>query len=362
MTYTSSGQNANPLGWMTMPEADIILATAKERIWASNSDPQVRFEILDRVIREIVLHPQDGLKNILVLERLGHSAGNSILKEVLLKGIKRAFSSSLKKYQRWRDRLPTMAWEYNPVTKQPKLVDLENLDEDSENESKETAFHQNEDAILNQLNSFESSDLQIHCFSFENVSRFSFGLLLDFIRPTHIILCDIDLPFLRTIELYQWGRLASILSMTRETDQEMDPPSLSVSVFQQEGSAQEHRYLIQLRAEVDAFTALSKMNVKFPLIAATNVHEILSRIYVDTREFRSILPSLLHSSDRFEVFPMMLSIGDYIIERKLNLFDHFGELGKSSFLQMFIERKSLSDLVGSFTNGRLYDFCVPSSS
>ncbi|KGG51961.1 ERCC4-like protein, partial [Mitosporidium daphniae] len=273
---------------------------------------------------------------------LNYSGRHSFLKEVLVKGVEKTFASSLKKYKAWKDRLPSMAWEYNPVTKQPRIVDLEAIDKDEQGNEDEIC----PDKILEQICDFELPDIQIHCFSFENVSRFCSGLLLEFIKPTHIILCDIDLAFLRTIELYQWSRLSSALSMSLDTEKGLEPPPLFVSVFQQEGSAQEHRYLINLRAEADAFTSLLKIEVKFPLTTTTDIEGALAKVYVDTREFRSILPSLLHSSGRFDICPMMLSIGDYVIQRKL---------GHSSLIQLFVERKSLSDLVGSLTNGRLYD-------
>jgi len=59
------------------------------------------------------------------------------------------------------------------------------------------------------------------------------------------------------------------------------------------------------------------------------------------REFRSTLPSLLHGA-RFLVKPKTLGIGDYIITP-----------------DMAVERKSIPDLIQSFTSGRL---CVLSLS
>lgn len=68
-----------------------------------------------------------------------------------------------------------------------------------------------------------------------------------------------------------------------------------------------------------------------------------NQVIVDVREFRSSLPSMLHS-DGFEVLPLTISIGDYIITP-----------------EMCVERKSLPDLIGSFNSGRLrvlFLFCL----
>lgn len=57
------------------------------------------------------------------------------------------------------------------------------------------------------------------------------------------------------------------------------------------------------------------------------------------REFRSSLPGILYGGG-FEVIPVTLGIGDYIITP-----------------EMAVERKSIPDLMQSFNSGRL---CVPS--
>ena len=54
------------------------------------------------------------------------------------------------------------------------------------------------------------------------------------------------------------------------------------------------------------------------------------------REFRSALPSILHSRG-FEIVPVTLEVGDYVLSPEL-----------------CVERKSISDLYGSFKSGRLH--------
>jgi DNA excision repair protein ERCC-4 len=65
-----------------------------------------------------------------------------------------------------------------------------------------------------------------------------------------------------------------------------------------------------------------------------------TQVIVDMREFRSSLPGLLHAG-KFEVIPVTLSIGDYIITP-----------------EMAVERKSIPDLIQSFNSGRLCVGCL----
>ena len=60
-----------------------------------------------------------------------------------------------------------------------------------------------------------------------------------------------------------------------------------------------------------------------------------SQVIVDMREFRSTLPSLLHAA-KMLVIPATLTVGDYILTPDI-----------------CVERKSIPDLVQSFTSGRL---------
>lgn len=61
------------------------------------------------------------------------------------------------------------------------------------------------------------------------------------------------------------------------------------------------------------------------------------------REFRSELPSLIHRRG-IDIEPVTLEVGDYILTP-----------------EMCVERKSVSDLIGSLNNGRLYSQCVSMS-
>jgi len=62
------------------------------------------------------------------------------------------------------------------------------------------------------------------------------------------------------------------------------------------------------------------------------------KIVVDIREFKCSLPPTLHAHG-FAIVPYTLQVGDYILNP-----------------EMCVERKSIQDLIGSFTSGRLLAF------
>merc|ERR1711874_48800 len=63
----------------------------------------------------------------------------------------------------------------------------------------------------------------------------------------------------------------------------------------------------------------------------------MGKVIVDMREFRSLLPSLLHKRG-IDIEPVTLEVGDYILTPEI-----------------CVERKSISDLIGSLNSGRLYN-------
>ncbi|XP_037794294.1 LOW QUALITY PROTEIN: DNA repair endonuclease XPF-like [Penaeus monodon] len=65
--------------------------------------------------------------------------------------------------------------------------------------------------------------------------------------------------------------------------------------------------------------------------------KVPQRIIVDMREFRSELPALIHKRG-IDIDPVTIEVGDYILTP-----------------DVCVERKSLSDLIGSLNSGRLYN-------
>jgi len=173
---------------------------------------------------------------------------------------------------------------------------------------------------------------------------------LEELQPSFIILYDTDPTFIRRIEVYR----SSCSSR-----------QVRVYFVYYGGSVEEQRYLSAVRREKDAFTRLinekAGMAVTLTLdgfgvedpqeaflrtvntrIAGGGRLQATAeppRVIVDVREFRSSLPSLLHGRQMI-VIPCTLTVGDYILSPT-----------------MCVERKSVKDLIQSFSNGRLYTQC-----
>ncbi|KAG0340657.1 hypothetical protein BG000_011435 [Podila horticola] len=170
--------------------------------------------------------------------------------------------------------------------------------------------------------------------------------LLENIKPRFIIMYDPDPMFVRCIEVYKACN-----------------PGKQVRVYftVYDNSVEEQLYLSALRREKDAFTKLIKdKSVMVLPIGDVHAQQIkdqsllrnihtriagggktgedapLPRIVVDAREFRSSLPSILHSQG-MTLDPATITVGDYVLSPNI-----------------CVERKSISDLIQSFASGRLY--------
>ena len=76
------------------------------------------------------------------------------------------------------------------------------------------------------------------------------------------------------------------------------------------------------------------------------------KVIVDMREFRSELPSLLHKRG-IEIEPVTLEVGDYILSPEICV--ERSTITPVHQFQLLHCRKSISDLIGSLANGRLYN-------
>lgn len=186
--------------------------------------------------------------------------------------------------------------------------------------------------------------------------------LLNELLPSHIIMYEPNLSFIRRLEIFQ---------------AENRNFKLKTFLMYYGTSVEEQRYLGRIKKEKEAFTRLIKEKsnlskefrdpndeaIQFKVdrkklkkntrIAgggndATNKYDgniIVSskmnndRIVVDIREFRSSLPNILFRSG-FEVVPCVITVGDYVLSPKI-----------------VVERKSVPDLIGSFEKGNLYLQC-----
>ena len=172
--------------------------------------------------------------------------------------------------------------------------------------------------------------------------------VLEEVKPRYIIMYEPDTSFVRRVEVYRSSH---------------NDRNVRVYFLYYGGSVEEQRYLSSVRREKDAFTKLIKERSTMSLVMTLDAHGVEDpqeaflrtvntriagggrlaataeppRVVVDVREFRSSLPSLLHGRSMV-VVPCMLTVGDYILSPNI-----------------CIERKSISDLISSFKDGRLYN-------
>lgn len=171
--------------------------------------------------------------------------------------------------------------------------------------------------------------------------------VLEEVKPRYIIMYEPDASFIRRVEVYRSSH---------------NDRNVRVYFLYYSGSVEEQRYLSTVRREKDAFTKLIKERASMSIVMTVDAHGVEDpqeaflrtvntriagggrlaataqppRVVVDVREFRSSLPSLLHGRSML-IVPCMLTVGDYILSPNI-----------------CIERKSISDLISSFRDGRLY--------
>ncbi|XP_058821611.1 DNA repair endonuclease XPF [Topomyia yanbarensis] len=184
----------------------------------------------------------------------------------------------------------------------------------------------------------------------------SLDRVLQEIKPRYIVMYHSNVTAIRAIEVYE----------ARQQRQEL--ARVRVFVIIHSKTVEEQSYLTSLRREKQAFELLieTKRTMVVPeyqdgksedsITMLQKKHETSSRqaggqqvnedtivtprIIVDMREFRSDLPCLIHRRG-IEVVPLTITIGDYILTPEI-----------------CVERKSISDLIGSLNSGRLYNQCM----
>ncbi|XP_031699109.1 DNA repair endonuclease XPF isoform X1 [Anarrhichthys ocellatus] len=174
------------------------------------------------------------------------------------------------------------------------------------------------------------------------------------VEPSFVVLYDAEISFVRQLEIYKASRPGK---------------TLRVYFLIYGGSTEEQKYLTALAKEKRAFEHLIREKATMvipeeregrqdtnldlarnlePANATTNTRKAggqdqpkePSRVIVDMREFRSELPSMLHRRG-LDIEPVTLEVGDYILTP-----------------DTCVERKSVSDLIGSLQSGRLYTQCL----
>ena len=211
-------------------------------------------------------------------------------------------------------------------------------------------------AVTSVMSSMQKPTVCIQTFRSDRDRGSSMEQTLQEMQPDYIILYNSNVTTIRQIEIFE-ARL-----------QRHPKRRLKVFVLMHNKTVEEQSFLTNLRREKKAFELLieTKRSMVVPQYqdGKTDVidyskeeeEEKVStrqaggqadvvkkkeppKVIVDSREFRSELPCLIHKRG-IEVVPMMITIGDYILSPDI-----------------CVERKSISDLIGSLNSGRLYNQC-----
>ncbi|PRP82001.1 excision repair cross-complementing rodent repair deficiency, complementation group 4 [Planoprotostelium fungivorum] len=171
--------------------------------------------------------------------------------------------------------------------------------------------------------------------------------ILEEVRPRYVIMYDGDISFYRKLEVFK-----------------AENPGVPLRIYWlwYDESIEERKYMTTIDKEQKSFERLiaEKANMIVPIeqdgkTEITLPQDLLpqsnrkggkianvptnkgKKILVDSREFRSALPSILHSKG-FDILPHSLDVGDYILTP-----------------DVCVERKSIPDLYQSFASGRLFN-------
>lgn len=178
-------------------------------------------------------------------------------------------------------------------------------------------------------------------------------LMLQDIDPDYIVFYDTDLTFLRSVEVH-----ASLSSKRVNVYMLMAKASAEEKLFQtsleREQTAFEklihHKQTMpepifhtsltsQEMQQANGAAASSYAGGSLPLAVDTRKMKRTTErrlVAVDVREFRSALPSILHQGG-MRLAPVTLTVGDFVLTSA-----------------HCVERKTISDLYGSFASGRLF--------
>ena len=186
------------------------------------------------------------------------------------------------------------------------------------------------------------------------------GMVLADLDPEYVIMYDFDIGFVRSIEVHAAlnaaisGRQlkAYFLMFEASSEQKVFVKSLEreKNAFEKLIHHKKHMpppvLLVEGTQEMQQAMAMGSVggtyaNGRLPLAydsrrAGSRNKTEKRDIAVDVREFRSSLPSVLHRGG-MRLAPVTLTVGDFVLSNV-----------------HCVERKSISDLFGSFSSGRLY--------
>ncbi|XP_023935382.2 DNA repair endonuclease XPF isoform X2 [Bicyclus anynana] len=386
-------------GWILLDSAETLFRLAKLRVFNTKSEfdpePSPKWKclcdlLLDEIPEEVKKNRNGSLANTKILILCNDNKSCSQLNHFLTMG-----ESKYLFYTAFRKDLTInlVASKYKKLNKPLKIEekcktqkDLENtseLDEEdvldemnksnyvltltqvATSDSKKSKSKSSEDSMFEPISQIENLDITqleterpiicIQTFK-QNGNHFSLGQTLETLRPEYIILYHSDVSAVRQIELF-------------ETKKKPEEPKSKVYFLIHDKTVEEQSYLTSLKREKQAFELLiqtksvmvvpSYQDGKTDEYFNLNVEEeeddsVDTRkaggqakrtkekpaVIVDMREFRSDLPALLHKKG-INIEPVTITIGDYILTPDI-----------------CVERKSISDLIGSLNSGRLFAQCT----
>ena len=359
----------NP-GWIFLDACDNLFSSARYRVFGEKTNAKVASSKLKTDVTstksEINLHLEESpkwsfLKEILqeiteaneqtestelgvgkVLICAGDMRGVYILKDFLINGSNATMLRLYKKLFR-------------------KNIQIEKDESEKKDEVTETANEESSDLTLAskmfRMKVLEKPETFLHAL-YDHPDPYSLTRVLEEIQPRFVILYDNSVHFVRQLEIYKACN-----------------PGIPLRVYflTYNSSAEEQIYLTALRREKEAFQTLirekSSMvipkeregkteddpNLQRGVEPAYQVHDDSRKaggqivtdkkqlVVVDMREFRSELPACLYKRG-IDIEPVTIDVGDYVLTPDI-----------------CVERKSVSDLIGSLNSGRLYSQCIAMS-
>ncbi|KAI0567217.1 ERCC4 domain containing protein [Gracilaria domingensis] len=217
--------------------------------------------------------------------------------------------------------------------------------------------------VFREIQPHKSSTIEVLIWCADWVDRQGRGhRILNEYHPSFVILYNADLSFIRQVEIFKAahpGRPVRLYILAYGEAMEEERFRLS-----SDREKQAFKTLIRERATMTILVnqeGREEEEYTQSLLAQTTPHrnsmsrglgadrdsrltgapkaasETNGKVLVDLRELRSSLPMLLYKSS-LKIVPLTLEVGDFILSKSIG-----------------IERKSIPDLFGSFTSGRLFN-------
>ncbi|XP_012286135.1 DNA repair endonuclease XPF [Orussus abietinus] len=367
----------NSSGWLLLDIVEELFKCTKERVYTDKNElkPEAnpKWTILSEIILEIQNHNKKRsdlsgqTQKVLILVQ--DTVTCYQLKNVLIKGPSEYLLYQATKKIQFKET-NKQSFECDPETSS-NTEKNENVEEDTEQDSYVLTLSQKPSTHIELKSPGDSeqffeeysqiAELDLTTFStsvplivIQSLKKASDPMALQRtlleMMPSYVIMYAADISAVRQVEVYQNYNPAI---------------NLCVYFLIYGGSVEEQAYLSSLRREKDAFERLirDKSSMVVPAdqdgktedcaALSTKVNnpfneentrqgglqtdgKVIEKVVVDMREFGCELPTILHNRG-IEIDPVTLLIGDYILSPDI-----------------CIERKSISDLIGSLQSGRLY--------